>query len=260
MPGSLPESVSSPDIHDNTKRTTNENEFRAIADVTRAEIPPEYCIVSVNDYPDQISLKFGIYILYILEHLRQGGEARLETTMRQEIPAVNSFLNCFDRLKESQQVERKCTLERAFVAALAQVHYEIRMKAEESQCKITTIVATVPSTWNKWMQKYYTLLHEAASNVRQDRIVIMSESQAIANWVLSRSGTLRSFERRPKVLVMIDFGGHTLVSMAALSAFHQWQRICPNLTFQNISTYFLKPHYTDIEKLSFFSKGNDKCA
>ncbi|KAJ3497258.1 hypothetical protein NLG97_g2041 [Lecanicillium saksenae] len=192
---------------------------------------------TVRQDAEMIPLKFTLYVLQILEKRQKTPRSRYETEVRRDIPQIKTFFTRYDAAMEEHKRQAIQRLEHAFTRLLERIEEQTRSKAEMHQLSTKRVIATIPSTWTRWMQAYYAMTLAIVWKLDTDSIDIIYESEAIANLLLNRYKNLRSARSGLRFLVLIDLGGHTL----------------------NINTYFFKRHYSDPTRFSVYGMENDIC-
>ncbi|KAJ6786703.1 hypothetical protein PWT90_10213 [Aphanocladium album] len=166
---------------------------------------------TVRHDAEVLPLKFSFYVLQILELRLENPRSRYETDTKRDIPQVESFFRRYDATTEENKRQAILRIERALMHLLERIEEQARIKAEMQQLKITRLIATIPSTWTQWMQAYYTVRLATVWNMDTGDVDIIYESEAIANLLLNRCPNLLLAGNGPKILVLIDLGGHTLL-------------------------------------------------
>ncbi|KAJ6786702.1 hypothetical protein PWT90_10212 [Aphanocladium album] len=174
-------------------------------------------------------------LMYILKRQEMSGSPSYAHGIRDGVPDIDDFLVSFENLMEEEKVGVARHLEDAFIAFLDQFQHAAQEKAVGNWCKITKLVATFPSTWNAWTQKYFLACVKIAWKLPWRNIILMHESEAIVHLIFSRMNMLRPQHTKPGKIILVDLGRYTL----------------------NISSIYIESPHTNPRKFHLLTKCND---
>ncbi len=191
---------------------------------------PEQCLEDLSDDPDQTPIKMFPYIGRIqkLRDRNTKKDLQLVAAYIRLIPQLDRFYERFDNLIDDNARKRVLAhAQNIFLAHLSSVKSQSDNLASSKGYSITRVAATIPPNWDQWTQEFYIkLLGRAWNNLNIDAFSLIYESEAVGHWLLSLEQPIEA--DRPKRLVIVDFGGHTLVSdksrqpsMGSLTAINQ---------------------------------------
>lgn len=174
--------------------------------------PGDLYLDDYGDGPFQIPIKFFLYIFRVIQGRRMGreGQTLKEQEYRREIPQLETFFKRYDELLPDVQCEVYDYALQVFEDHLRRVRDRSENAAAARGITITKIAPTVPSNWDEWTCDFYLLLlRKVWSHIDEDQITLIYESEAIGQYVLRTDCRIR--KAAPEVIMVVDFGGHTLV-------------------------------------------------
>lgn len=173
--------------------------------------------MSSDGNADQIPLQFFPEIRHLIELRAAIGMNKYETTVRSRFPLFENFFARYDELPVEGRHAVMCHAENTYLTFLEQVHDAAERTADMLRCEITQILATFPSSWTSWVQKYHAVCLQMTWKLPLSSIELMYECEAIANSVLTRSATRYMDNPSPKKMLVVDLGAHVLVSETVFS-------------------------------------------
>ncbi|KAM3501708.1 hypothetical protein MY11210_009299 [Beauveria gryllotalpidicola] len=185
-----------------------------------------------QDDKEQTRRKFLPMIQYILELRQAAATTAYEEKFRKQHPPVDQFFTEYDDLPDQQKRLFARNADKNFLVHLGQAQNAAQARAGELGCRITRLLVPFPSTWTRWMQKYYAAYFRIAWKLDPELIY---ESEAIAHFVVSKSMTAGFESKRFRKLIVVDLGAQIL----------------------SMSTFHLTAHRTDPASFHLYSETND---
>ena len=185
------------------------------------------------------------------------GQTRKEQEYRREIPQLETFFKRYDELPSNEQCEIHGYALQIFEDHLRKVRTLSEDTAEARGITITKLAPTVPSNWDGWTCDFYLLfLRKVWSHINEDQITLIYESEAIGQYVLRSDCRIR--KTAPEVIMVVDFGGHTLVCKQQKHLLHKILNAIKLLSWQTYNIF--EPNYgADGTQFSFFTLSQDNC-
>jgi hypothetical protein len=217
-----PDIVSRPDNLEHRERY-GDGDFPSAADFFAVNKAPKLCIGYIGDDPDQTPIKIYPYICRITAMRNRRSyedknkakvsdeDKEFENKYRSMIPQLERFFDRFDALDKDAQSGVMKHARKVLLAHLGLIRWKSDLRAASRGWKVTQVVATIPPNWDRWTQHLYIrVLKRVWKHLgSEEAITLLHESEAIGHWLLGFDERTR--EKRPKRLILADFGGHTLV-------------------------------------------------
>jgi hypothetical protein len=221
------------------------------------EKPPKDCIGFINDNPDSLPVKMYLYVyrVHMLHRRNLPGDAAAIYKIRKLIPQVRDFLIRFDQLEAFKQDKVIDHGLKIYITHLRQLKAESEKQALAENIEIKELGATIPPNWDNWIQTFFIrILNVVWDSIDEDSIELIKEPHAAANWLMWLSPEMQQL--KPRQVVLVDFGGHTLVRTSRLDT---KELTTTNRTVQSYDAFHINHHAEGSDRFSIAALWDTKC-